>query len=364
MPFINEAVHALAEGIADAEGIDTVAKLGFGHPMGPLALADLIGLDTCVAIMEVLHAGLGDPRFEPAPLLREHVAAGRLGPQDRRGLLTLVLDQANHPNGVGRPAYLARYAFLGKERGRRGAAAAGRRRSRLAGADPGDVRGCRGRDRRALTRQCGARVVSRAGAAGRDRARRAAARRVRPRPLPGAEGRSRATAAIPIVLLSGSIELAPAAGRRGRRRRLPAEALQPAAARRPSSSGSRRGPELDPARRGAARREPTTAQLLLYARDLRRIVELERAQRRLLQEAYGATVGALAEALASEGHRHPRALEPGAALRARADARRRARARRRRQRRVRLRPPRRRQDRDLRPRSCESRVAHARRSGA
>src|SRR4029077_19117233 len=79
MPFINEAVHALAEGIADAEGIDTVARLGFGHPIGPLALADRIGLDTCVAIMNVLRAGLVDPRFEPAPLLREHVAAGRLG---------------------------------------------------------------------------------------------------------------------------------------------------------------------------------------------------------------------------------------------------------------------------------------------
>jgi 3-hydroxybutyryl-CoA dehydrogenase len=85
MPFINEAVHALAEGIADAEGIDTVARLGFGHPMGPLALADLIGLDTCVAIMDVIHTGLGDPRFEPAPLLREHVAAGRLGRKSGRG---------------------------------------------------------------------------------------------------------------------------------------------------------------------------------------------------------------------------------------------------------------------------------------
>jgi 3-hydroxybutyryl-CoA dehydrogenase len=85
MPFINEAVHALAEGIADAEGIDTVARLGFGHPMGPLALADLIGLDTCVAIMDVLHAGLGDARFEPAPLLREHVEAGRLGRKTRQG---------------------------------------------------------------------------------------------------------------------------------------------------------------------------------------------------------------------------------------------------------------------------------------
>jgi len=88
MPFINEAVHALADGIADAEGIDTVAKLGFGHPMGPLALADLIGLDTCVAIMEVLHEGLGDPRFEPAALLREHVAAGRLGRKSGEGFFS------------------------------------------------------------------------------------------------------------------------------------------------------------------------------------------------------------------------------------------------------------------------------------
>jgi 3-hydroxybutyryl-CoA dehydrogenase len=85
MPFINEAVHALAAGIADAEGIDTVAKLGFGHPLGPLALADLIGLDTCVAIMEVLHEGLGDQRFEPAPLLREHIEAGRLGRKSGQG---------------------------------------------------------------------------------------------------------------------------------------------------------------------------------------------------------------------------------------------------------------------------------------
>ena len=88
MPFINEAVRALAEGIADAQGIDTVARLGFGHPLGPLALADLIGLDTCVAIMEVLHEGLGDPRFEPAPLLRDHVAAGRLGRKSGEGFFS------------------------------------------------------------------------------------------------------------------------------------------------------------------------------------------------------------------------------------------------------------------------------------
>ncbi|OLE01864.1 MAG: 3-hydroxybutyryl-CoA dehydrogenase [Actinobacteria bacterium 13_1_20CM_4_69_9] len=79
MPFINEAVWALHDGVAEAEAIDTIAKLGFAHPMGPLALADLIGLDTCVAIMEVLQEGLGDDRYAPCPLLREHVEAGRLG---------------------------------------------------------------------------------------------------------------------------------------------------------------------------------------------------------------------------------------------------------------------------------------------
>jgi len=85
MPFINEAVWALHDGVAEAEAIDTIAKLGFNHPIGPLALADLIGLDTCVAIMEVLHQGLGDDRYAPCPLLREHVAAGRLGRKSGRG---------------------------------------------------------------------------------------------------------------------------------------------------------------------------------------------------------------------------------------------------------------------------------------
>jgi 3-hydroxybutyryl-CoA dehydrogenase len=85
MPFINEAVWALHEEVAEPEAIDTIAKLGFNHPLGPLALADLIGLDTCVAIMEVLREGLGEERFEPCPLLREHVAAGRLGRKSGRG---------------------------------------------------------------------------------------------------------------------------------------------------------------------------------------------------------------------------------------------------------------------------------------
>jgi len=85
MPFINEAAYALLEGVAEAEAIDTIAKLGFAHPLGPLALADLIGLDTCVAIMEVLHDGLGDQKYAPCPLLRQYVQAGRLGRKTGRG---------------------------------------------------------------------------------------------------------------------------------------------------------------------------------------------------------------------------------------------------------------------------------------
>ncbi len=85
MPFINEAAYALMEGVAEADAIDTIAKLGFAHPQGPLALADLIGLDTCVAIMDVLHTGLGNPKYAPCPLLRQYVAAGRLGRKSGRG---------------------------------------------------------------------------------------------------------------------------------------------------------------------------------------------------------------------------------------------------------------------------------------
>jgi 3-hydroxybutyryl-CoA dehydrogenase len=85
MPFINEAAYALMEGVAEPEAIDTIARLGFAHPMGPLALADLIGLDTCVAIMDVLHRGFGDQKYAPCPLLRQHVAAGRLGRKSGRG---------------------------------------------------------------------------------------------------------------------------------------------------------------------------------------------------------------------------------------------------------------------------------------
>ena len=85
MPMINEAVFALMENVASADGIDTVMKLGMNHPMGPLALADLIGLDTCLNILEVLHRELGDDRYRPCPLLRQYVAAGWLGRKSGRG---------------------------------------------------------------------------------------------------------------------------------------------------------------------------------------------------------------------------------------------------------------------------------------
>jgi 3-hydroxybutyryl-CoA dehydrogenase len=85
MPMINEAIFALMEGVGTAESIDTVMKLGMNHPMGPLTLADFIGLDVCLAIMEVLHEGLGDPKYRPCPLLRRMVAAGYLGRKTAQG---------------------------------------------------------------------------------------------------------------------------------------------------------------------------------------------------------------------------------------------------------------------------------------
>src|SRR5262249_8863907 len=95
MPMINEAAYCLMEGVASRESIDTVMKLGMNHPMGPLALADLIGLDTCLSIMEVLHQGLGDSKYRACPLLRKMVAAGHLGRKSGRGFY----EYAESPRG-------------------------------------------------------------------------------------------------------------------------------------------------------------------------------------------------------------------------------------------------------------------------
>ena len=88
MPMINEAVYCVMEGVGTPEAIDTVMKLGMNHPMGPLTLADFIGLDTCLAILEVMHRGLGDPKYRPCPLLRKYVAAGWVGRKSGRGFYT------------------------------------------------------------------------------------------------------------------------------------------------------------------------------------------------------------------------------------------------------------------------------------
>ena len=85
MPMINEAIFAVMEGVGTPEAIDTVMKLGMNHPMGPLTLADFIGLDVCLAILNVLHDGIGDPKYRPCPLLRRMVAAGHLGRKSGRG---------------------------------------------------------------------------------------------------------------------------------------------------------------------------------------------------------------------------------------------------------------------------------------
>ena len=97
MPMINEAIFALMEGVGTAEAIDTVMKLGMNHPMGPLTLADFIGLDVCLAILDVLHDGLGDPKYRPCPLLRRMVAAGHLGRKSGQGFYRRYRSDSDQP---------------------------------------------------------------------------------------------------------------------------------------------------------------------------------------------------------------------------------------------------------------------------
>ena len=100
LPMINEAVYTLYEGVGSVEAIDTAMRLGAHHPMGPLQLADFIGLDTCLSIMQVLYEGLADSKYRPCPLLVKYVEAGWLGPQDQARLLRLSRREADaHPLG-------------------------------------------------------------------------------------------------------------------------------------------------------------------------------------------------------------------------------------------------------------------------
>ena len=319
MPFVNEAAYALMEGVADAEAIDTVAKLGFAHPMGPLALADLIGLDTCVAIMEVLHARPRRPEVRAVPAAAPATSqAGRLGrktrprllrvltpPRPRRDRRDELVGKIRGETGSKRVGTSAKGSPMGVSNvGRLDVSVDGDQRMRLLLVD--DDAGLRALVR-ATFDDVGVEVVEAESAAAARRSIRAARPDVvvldvvMPREsgidLCRALKADEATAGIPVVLLSGSTD--------GRRRGAdcgadafltkPFSPLQLLALVERLAVGRTSLPHVDHAPRGG-----DDEQLFLYARDLRRLLELERAQSRLLQNAYRETVAALADALATK----------------------------------------------------------------
>ena len=297
------------EGVAEPEAIDTIAKLGFAHPLGPLALADLIGLDTCVAIMDVLHEGSGDPKYAPCPLLRQYVPAGRLGRKSGRGFYSIDLDpwiRLPQRNGLScrktgpRHRSGGRCACCWSTTIRDSALSCGRR-----------SRTSRSRSTRPATRPrpSGGSPTR----AGRDRARRRHARDGRARLLPRAEVGPRRTRAIRVVLLTGMEDVEDVAGAAGADALLlkpfrPLELLGVVERLAGAASACRCGAPTA-ARRGAAR--PLRARPPPPRRARARPARA--ARERLPRDGVGAR-----DRARHEGHRHAPALAARPALRARA----------------------------------------------
>ena len=286
MPFINEAVWALHDGVAEAEAIDTIARLGFAHPLGPLALADLIGLDTCVAIMEVLREGLGE-RALALPIAAKSCLRRQLGPS--LGRVSSSISRRNPPSlGSDARRVFLRLLLVDDDDGVRALL--------RATFEAVDVQVEEAKDADSAEREIAAArpdaIVLDGSMPGRNGLALCAALKADP-----------ATHDIPVVLLSGSDladdVIAEEVG-------ADAFVLKPFSPLELLAVVERLAGGLYATPFRASRKREPDEQLLLYARDLRHLLELERGQRRLLQDAYHETVTALASALESRTPRRAR----------------------------------------------------------